>query len=119
MIDLLNVFINKLIFNQAVYLRFIVPLTLTQLKESRGGQVREQLSIIQKMINTDHSMIADSIFPVLLKVKPGKADTDIDEYRNILSFTFDKYIEVQRKQAVQDQMCRTKITPQDEAETEG
>ena len=94
MIDLLNVFINKLIFNQAVYLRFIVPLTLTQIKEGRGGQVREQLSIIQKMINTDYNVIADSIFPVLLKVKPGKENTNIDEYRNILSITFDKYIEV-------------------------
>ena len=37
LIDLLNVFINKLIFNQAVYLRFIVPLTLAQIKEQRGG----------------------------------------------------------------------------------
>ena len=92
---MLNVFINKLIFNQAVYLRFIVPLTLTQLNDGRGGQDREQVSIIQKMKNTDHSMIADSIFPVLLKVKPGKVATNIDEYRNILSITFDKYIENQ------------------------
>ena len=46
------------------------------------------------MINTDHNMIADSIFPVLLKIKPGKIDTNIDEYRNILSITFDNYIKV-------------------------
>ena len=46
------------------------------------------------MINTDYNMIADSIFPVMLKVKPGKENTNIDEYRNILSITFDKYIEV-------------------------
>lgn len=42
------------------------------------------------MINTDHSLISDSIFPVLLKVKPNKDDTDIDEFRNILSVAFDK-----------------------------
>lgn len=58
-------------------------------------------------------MIAESIFPVLLKVKPGKEDTNIDDYRNILSITFDKYIETQQTKALQDRMNRTQINPID------
>lgn len=42
-IELLNVLTNKLIFNQAVHLRFLVPLTLPQILESRGTGVRKQL----------------------------------------------------------------------------
>ena len=45
------------------------------------------------MINTDHNQISDSIFPVLLKVRPGKDDVDIDVQRNILREAFTKEVE--------------------------
>ena len=38
-IELLHIFINKLIFNQACFVRFIVPMTQAQLENSRGQDV--------------------------------------------------------------------------------
>ena len=96
----MNVFINKLIFNQAVYLRFIVPFTENQIKENRGNEVRNQLAIIQKMINTDYQSISHSIFPVLLQCRPGNQETDIEVYRDNLWQTFNNFIEMQRKTAL-------------------
>ena len=41
MIEMYNIFISKMIFRYACFLRFIVPMTYCQIKEDRGIQVRK------------------------------------------------------------------------------
>lgn len=37
--QLLNILVNKLVFNYAVFLKFLVPITRSQLNNSKGGEV--------------------------------------------------------------------------------
>lgn len=80
-IELLHIFMNKLIFNQACFVRFIVPFTYAQLFNSRGQEAVEQLKVIQNMVNANLNEIGDSIIPIITKVDPKDANFDIDEIR--------------------------------------
>lgn len=90
-IELLHIFMNKLIFNRACFVRFIVPITRAQLECSRGMEVVNQLKIIQSMINEDCLALGKSIQPVLTKCDPSDQDFDIEVVRSNLMLQLENY----------------------------
>lgn len=77
-IELLHIFMNKLIFNKACFIRFIVPITKAQLENSRGQEVISQLKVIQSMVNDDARTIGKSIQPVITKCELNNKEFDIE-----------------------------------------
>lgn len=78
----------KLILKNAEQLRFIVPISYDQIKESRGNKARHQLQVIKNMINTDYSKLVASIQPIITKGVPGDDEADIDFIRSNLHDIF-------------------------------
>lgn len=76
--ELVHIFMNKLIFNKACFVRFIVPITKFQLENSRGQEVISQIKVIQNMINDDASKFGDSILPIITKCDPNRTDFDLE-----------------------------------------
>ena len=46
LVDTLNCIINKIIFSLCKHIKILIPMTYTQIVESRGMQVREQVLLI-------------------------------------------------------------------------
>ena len=44
--QLLNILLNKLVFNFAAQIKFIVPITLPQILEQRGGEMIRHIKTI-------------------------------------------------------------------------
>lgn len=99
MVELLHIFMNKLIFNEACYVRFIVPMTKAQLENSRGQEVIYQLEVIQNMINSDVRDIGRSIAPIITKCEPGDDKIDMDMTRYTLDQQIENHISQLEKQA--------------------
>ena len=75
LIEFVNCFMNKKIFNQAKRIKFIVPITKAQMKEVRGGPIVQQIEIILNLCSRSYSDVIKSIQPVITKVEqnPTKA----------------------------------------------
>ena len=87
--QLLNILVNKIVFNYAVFLKFIVPITLPQITEARGGDIIKLMKTVQSMFKTDLGQAIKSVFPVLLRVQPQNVsamheDFDIDDVKGKL-----------------------------------
>ena len=83
-----NVFILKLVLRYARSLRFLVPMSLSQIKESRGTQARKQLAAVKAMISGDYAQLAASIQPLITRGLPGDDEADIDLIRGTLGSQF-------------------------------
>ena len=81
LIEYINCFINKSIFKRAKSLRFLVPLTINQLKENRGMGVRDQIRILKDICSSNLNDFKDSVLPLLTKCRPNDEELDIDEKR--------------------------------------
>lgn len=81
LIEFVNCFINKSVFKRAKSLRFLIPITLNQLKENRGMGVREQIRNLKDICSSNLIEMIDSVLPLLTKCKPNDEDLDIDERR--------------------------------------
>lgn len=92
MIELLHIFMNKLILNRACFVRFIVPITRAQIEMTKGVEVINQLKIIQSMISQDYNELGKSIQPVLTKCDPADSEFDIDILRNNLMQQLQNYV---------------------------
>ena len=81
MFDIFNVFVLKMIFKYAQYVRFIVPISFNQIKESRGNRARKHIEHIRNMINGNQTELIESIQPIITKAVPGNDEADIDLLR--------------------------------------
>jgi hypothetical protein len=63
-----NNFVIKMLFAYGRNVRFIVPITQTQLEEMKGEEILETIQQILN-ISTDMPSLIDSVQPVLLKCK--------------------------------------------------
>lgn len=57
-VDTLNCIINKMIFSLCQKIKMIIPLTMPQIKESRGMLVRDQIELIQSVCEADLDLIS-------------------------------------------------------------
>lgn len=82
LIEIVNNFVVKFIFKMAKQVRFIIPITHGQIKESRGSELKNQLDTVLRMSDTDLQEMQQSIQPVITQVKTSEDGVDIDDLRN-------------------------------------
>lgn len=104
LIDFINSFLVKKIFQLANSVRFLYVMTKKQMKEMRGMQIRQQIRVLQAMCSTvDINDVHNSIKPVITKVKTGELADDEDErsledYRQVFVDAAQAEIEMLRNQ---------------------
>ena len=104
LVDFINSFLVKKIFQLASSVRFLYVMTKKQLKDARGMQIRQQIRVLQAMCSTvDIKDVHNSIKPVITKVKPGPLDDEEDErsledYRQIFIDASQAEVEMLRNQ---------------------
>ena len=81
LVEFINIFTTKKIFQRAKFVRFIVAMTREQMVESKGNECKNFLQTLQYMCQTNLATMIDSIQPVVTKVKRGSDDVDIEEIR--------------------------------------
>ena len=84
MMEYINMFMIKAIFQKAKKIRFIIPITHYQLHNDRGMLARELLRKIQGIFSHHHHTMADYMLPIVTKCKTGDDEVDIDEFRILL-----------------------------------
>jgi hypothetical protein len=82
LVELVNVFVNKHIFNISKSVSFLMTITLNEVSNNRGQSVRELVNILNVMCPSDLAALKDAVIPILTRGKPGDADVDIDEARS-------------------------------------
>lgn len=80
LVDFINSFLVKKIFQMSRSVRFLYVMTKKQMKEMRGMQIRQQIRVLQAMCSTvDIKDVHNSIKPIITKVKAGPLPDDEDE----------------------------------------
>ena len=78
LIDLMNCFVNKKIFNIASKVKFLIPFSHSQIIEAKGKSVMEHVETIMALCeNSQLKDLMDSIQPVITKC-PVDMDNEID-----------------------------------------
>lgn len=96
----INNFTIKMLFAYGRNVRFIVPITQSQLEEAKGDEIMETIQQIFS-ISTDTASLIDSVQPVLLKCKQQQEDgIDIDISKHYLKKILDDYIDPKIKERV-------------------
>jgi len=62
--------------------RFIIPLTRSQITEGRGSGTKEHIETVLNMCGTDLEDIVKAIQPLLLKMSPKDDEIDIELLRS-------------------------------------
>lgn len=83
LIDLVNCFITKKIFQKANTVKLILVLTATQIEQNRGQAVKDTLRVIQNICKGDLIDTIKSVQPILSMCKPN-SEVDIETIQNIL-----------------------------------
>lgn len=87
LIELINNFVAKFIFNQAASVCFLVAVTPQHIANARGQKLRQLIRVLNMMCKPELNFIKDSVIPVLTKVKPGDEEVDLDEVRSNIDET--------------------------------
>ena len=82
LVDIINCFIDKIILLKAKDVRFIIPLTRSQITEGRGSGTKEHIETVLNMCGTDLEDIVKAIQPLLLKMSPKDDEIDIELLRS-------------------------------------
>jgi hypothetical protein len=105
-----NNFVIKMLFAYGRNVRFIVPITQTQLEEMKGEEILETIQQILN-ISTDMTTLIDSVQPVLLKCKQQQEDgIDIDIAKHYLKKVLDAQIDPQIKQRMEKVVVEGELT---------
>jgi len=84
LIDLINCFVNKKIFNIASKVKFLIPFSYSQIIEAKGKSVMEHVETVMALCeNSQLKDLMDSIQPVITKcpVDSGN-EIDLDELKD-------------------------------------
>ena len=76
-VELINQMILKKIFTLAKKVRFMIPFTLGQMEDQRGNAIREHIMTLLHIFEGDFDRMADSVQPVLTKIRPKEAEFDL------------------------------------------
>lgn len=69
LLEYINCFVNKKLFNIADKVKFLFPITFDSLKEERGGQIIRQVKILQTVCQESLADMINSVLPILTKCK--------------------------------------------------
>ena len=78
LIEFINCFVNKKIFLRANQVKFLFPVTHSQMTTNRGVEVREQLQTLQNICNVKLGSLAKSILPIVTKCSTSDSEIDLD-----------------------------------------
>lgn len=92
LMDIINIFMMKKIFQHIKHIKFLIVLTIPQLEESRGNSCRNLIESVQHMCQSGLSNMIDSIQPVLTKIKPSD-EIDFSEIKFNMDEIFQNHIE--------------------------
>ena len=105
-----NNFVVKVLFAYGRNVRFIVPITQSQLDEMKGDEILETIQQILN-ISTDMPSLINSVQPVLLKCKQQQEDgIDIDVAKHTLKKVLDAHIDPQIKQRMEKVVVDGELT---------
>ena len=80
LLEYINCFVNKKLFNMAKRVRFLFPITQDSIKEARGREVIKQVQILQNICQQSPDQMINSILPVITKCKEvGEDDEEEDK----------------------------------------
>ena len=80
LIDYVNGFVNKKIFNIANKISFIVPFTQTQLRDARGKHILSHIHLILALCTHNrYAELIEAIQPVMTKCPIPDPDEDEDD----------------------------------------
>ena len=96
LMDFCNTFIIKNIFQVAKSVKFIIPIPLAQINDSRGRGPREQIQVVQRMCSLSLEEMNKSILPVITKVKPNDENFDLDNVKHVMNEQFEQEVMTQR-----------------------
>jgi hypothetical protein len=82
LVELVNMFVNKHIFNISKSISFLMTITMNEVTNNRGQSVRELVNVLNVMCPSELSTLKDAVIPILTKSKPGDQEVDIDEVRS-------------------------------------
>lgn len=78
LIDLVNCFVNKKIFNIASKVKFLIPFSYNQIYDSRGKNIMDHVETVMALCeNSQLQELTNSILPVITRC-PVTDDNDID-----------------------------------------
>lgn len=114
--EFVNCFVNKFIFKQAKRVRFLIPLTISQIEEVRGKPAREQLEVVSNICSEQLDVMIDSIQPILTKVDPTEENTDIELIRHRFAEQLSAGVNALR--AADGMLVEQELEPDEEGEEE-
>ena len=123
--DYVNCFMNKRIFNQAKKVKFIVPMTRSQLDDARGGAIIKQIEIILNICSQSYTDTIKSVQPVMTKFEPSPDeeeivdDDDIDVVKNRLSEIFKNHVIRYKKDRLEEIIQKEEAITLSEGELDG
>ena len=74
-IEIINNFVVKYIFLKAKSVRFLIPLTVESIYQSRGQVLSKQLATICRMTNVSYTEMSKAIMPIITKIEPNEEDS--------------------------------------------
>lgn len=90
LIELINNFVIKQIYNNAKSVRFLFAITHNEIVSTKGQKLREFINLLDMMCRSEISSIKESVIPILTKCKPGDDEIDLDDVRNTIGETVEE-----------------------------
>lgn len=98
LIEFINCFVNKKIFLRANHVKFLFPVTHSQITTNRGVEVREQLQTLQNICNVKLNELAKSILPIVTKCSTSDDDIDLDVIKSNMYEMFENEFQQQEQE---------------------
>ena len=85
------------IFQIAKTVRFVMPITYSQIQESRGYAVRSHFDSVKRMCEENLDVMLKSILPIITKANPKDDEIDVDAIRETVKEQLQCEVNVQKK----------------------
>lgn len=86
-VEFINLFINRYMLLKSKQARFFVPLTLEQLQNNKGEEVKKQMQVLLRLFAGNLSQVLESVIPILTKCRETDSDIDLEaikeQFRNV------------------------------------
>jgi len=101
-IELINRFLLRNVISRAKTVRFIIPLTHSQIKNNRGSTIKEQLKTVSSICKSSLKELDTAIQPVITKCSPNDLQFDIEILSDTLQNQFIEIINSEKMSVEQD-----------------
>lgn len=77
-------------------MKFIIPIPLALINDSRGRGPREQIQVVQRMCSLSLVDMNKSVLPVITKVKPNDENFDLENIKHVMGEQFEQEVVAQK-----------------------